>query len=72
MGFSRKGSPEKINAIKVTGNSTEQPTENLVCSKCGKKIGTRKGALTIISGKTTIGLNNSSILVCLECGSKGK
>ena len=70
MGFTRKGSPEKQNAIKVTGAvNKEQQVEDIVCSKCKAKIGTMKGNIAIVAGEMTIGLGKP-VIVCENC--KGK
>lgn len=67
MSFNIKGSPEKQNGIKVQGASKELPTMNLCCSKCGKVIGTQKGSISIVAGKTTISLDHSDIILCNRC-----
>lgn len=68
--FQRKGSPEKQNAIHVQGTVKPQATVELKCSSCGTIIGTRKGVITVISGEMTIGINNSSKLLCNKCKEK--
>ena len=65
--FKRKGSPEKMNKINVQGAVQETP---LHCSRCGKMVGTQKGTITVISGKTTLSLVPNNEVVCNDC--KGK
>ena len=67
--FTRKGAPEKSNAIKVQGN-IKGATKELNCKSCGKPMGTQKGAISIIGGIMTVGLGSPD-LICSECR-KGK
>jgi len=64
--FQKKGSPEKNNGIKVQSFCKEENYQDLKCHKCGKVIGSQKGAITIIAGKTTVSISNNDI-VCKDC-----